>query len=228
MTTIVDDLIDRRVAELAARLNGSRRATADILREVRHGLTDAAQGYRDDGMPPEEAARAAIDEFGEPTELAREFQVELVSRQTRLALGFVAASGPVSEVLSRIQWSNSSYAPVSAPPEYTYFLALFMDVQGWALSLFAVGMLLVMGFGVRRFAFRVRMAQAVAVGILAKVVVVSVAGVALMYLFGVPVMADGALGIALGLLYPLTTVYLAWLAWRCARTATWANRLAVA
>jgi len=176
-------------------------------------------------MPPEEAARAAIAEFGEPTELAREFQVELVSRQTRLALGFVAASGPVSEVLSRIQWSNSSYTPDSSPPEYTYLLALFVDVQGWGLSLFAVGMLLVMGFGVRRFAFRVRIAQLVAVGILSKVIVVSVAGVALMYLYRMPVVADGVFGFVLGLLYPLTTVYLAWLAWRCARTATWANRL---
>ena len=101
--------------------------------------------------------------------------MELASRQTRLALGFLAVSAPVTEVVSRVQWSNSPL-PYERPPEYTFVLAWLLDAQAWAGSLIAVGVLLAMGFGIGRFHFRARLGQVVGYGIGAHVVVATGVG----------------------------------------------------
>ncbi|HIW62669.1 MAG TPA: hypothetical protein H9881_09450 [Candidatus Stackebrandtia excrementipullorum] len=226
MTFDVDhDLIDDRVAELARRLDGSRRTRSDLLREVRHGLVDTADAYRASGLPPAEATRHALAEFGDPVALAPEFQVELASRQTRLALGFLAVSAPVTEVVSRVQWSNSPL-PYERPPEYTFVLAWLLDAQAWAGSLIAVGVLLAMGFGIGRFHFRARLGQVVGYGIGAHVVVATGVGWLVAMLFEPQSTSTGAVGVVWMVLYSAPGVYLAWLAWRCLRTAGRAARLA--
>ena len=69
--------VDAYLRTLAAGLPGSRRARASILAEVADGLTECAEAYEARGLPAAAAARAAITEFGDPTELAAEFAGEL-------------------------------------------------------------------------------------------------------------------------------------------------------
>ncbi|TWJ10854.1 hypothetical protein LX16_4278 [Stackebrandtia albiflava] len=223
------DLVERFVDDLSARLDGSRRAKADMLREVRHGLSDAAAGYRESGMAAAEAEAAAVAEFGRPAELAGEFQVELAARQTRFALGFFAVTGPVGETLSRIQWSNAEpVGPVASPPEYTYLLSQAVDVVGWGASLLAVVLLLAMGFGFSPLRFRTGLAQLVAWSMLAKVVLFTVAGAALMVLYGRFEPFADPFSLLVGLSHPVFAGVAVWLAWRCLRTAGHADRLAPA
>lgn len=227
MVDVRDDRIDRCIAELSAHLDGPRRAKADLLREVGHGLADTVDAYREEGMSPGEATRAALTEFGDPVRLASEFQLELASRQTRWALGFLAVVGPVTEVLSRVHWSNSAVEGAQPPPDYTFVLAWLVDFQAWALSLAAVGILLAMDFGLRWFTFGVKLARVVAASIMVKVVVTTVLGGAVMGLFAGSVGLGDIGGIVLAVLNPVSALYLVWLAWRCSRTASYAQRLAM-
>ena len=64
-------VIDAYVAELGGLL-GSRRAER-IAAEVRDHLSECAEHLMGSGRSPEDAERAAIDAFGDPSDLAEEF-----------------------------------------------------------------------------------------------------------------------------------------------------------
>jgi hypothetical protein len=222
----VADPIARHVSALAARLDGPRRAKADMLREVRHGLHDAADAHREAGATPDAAAAAAVAEFGDPAELAGDFQIELAARQSRHALAFLTVVGPVTEVTSRILWSNAPM-PVSRPPDLAFVLADVMDVLSWGLSIVAAVLLVGCGLGARWIDMRARFTRFVGYGVIAKISLSFVGGVALTLLFNTAaasgglqvwtVVQNGALVAMWG--------YAGWLTWRCLRVARQAEVL---
>lgn len=221
------DPIAGHVAALRSQLCGPRGAKADILREVRDGLADAAEGYEAEGAPPQRAAELAVAEFGEPAEIAGGYQVELAARQSRFALAFMAMLGPVLEVSSRILWSNSP-APVDrVVPEWALWLAWLQDTMAWTMSIAAALALVGFGLGARWLAFRVVFVRTVGYALLVKLLFMTVAGYLLTRAFD-PGHPEGALGVFEYVFGPVTLVVggvLLWLAWRCLRVAGRARRL---
>jgi hypothetical protein len=83
--------IDGYLAGLAGMLRGPRRARADLLAEARDSLHDAADAYREMGLPLAEARRRAVAEFGDYAEIAPAYQAELAVAQGRRTALLIAA-----------------------------------------------------------------------------------------------------------------------------------------
>lgn len=79
-------LIDAYVAELASRL------PANAVPELADGLLETWHHHLGQGMPPTEAARAAIAEFGTPTQITDAFTAHAPGRRTARTL---LATGPI-------------------------------------------------------------------------------------------------------------------------------------
>lgn len=110
--------IDDFVHELGGRLRGPGRFTTDLLTEVRDGLTDAAEGYRSDGLPAGTAELAAITEFGSVRLLAADFQAELAARAVRsLALRIVIVTA-VLLAAGDLTWRGAPWAGTTPPAGY--------------------------------------------------------------------------------------------------------------
>ncbi|HEX6354706.1 permease prefix domain 1-containing protein [Actinophytocola sp.] len=77
------DPITSHVAALERALRGPQRTRRGMIAEARAGLMDAADAYRADGLPPEQAAARAVRDFGAVGEVAPSFQDELTARQGR-------------------------------------------------------------------------------------------------------------------------------------------------
>ena len=88
-------LVDAYLAELSGRLAGDASARAAIVAELEDGLWAAIAARQARGLPPEEAARAAVAEFGEPRTVAAGFGPELAAATgRRVGLGLLA-TGPL-------------------------------------------------------------------------------------------------------------------------------------
>jgi hypothetical protein len=107
------------LAEVAARLPGSPRAHSGIVAELRSGLEDAADAHRSAGLPPAEAAQAAIGEFGDPAQIADGFRAEIAASLARRAALAVLVTGPLvgllwiltavaSHIAPHLQWAGLS------------------------------------------------------------------------------------------------------------------------
>jgi hypothetical protein len=79
-------LIDAYVAELTSRL------PANAVAELADGLLETWHHHLGQGLPPTEAARAAIAEFGTPTEINDAFTAQAPGRRTARIL---LATGPI-------------------------------------------------------------------------------------------------------------------------------------
>jgi hypothetical protein len=100
------ELLDGWLADLGARLRGPSRARNAVLTELRDGLLEALDAHRDAGLAPSDAARAALDEFGEPAEIARAFAPELAGRQARRTAMALIGTGPLVGLL----WGSAAAA----------------------------------------------------------------------------------------------------------------------
>ncbi|GAA1027962.1 hypothetical protein GCM10009557_11280 [Virgisporangium ochraceum] len=121
--------------ELARGLPGSRRARNAILAEVGDGLADTVETHRARGATPDEAARAAVAEFGSPRALAAHFATELAGATAhRVGLALIC-TGPVvglvwlAAFIARgdgLDWRSDLGALLSSIPTYAVVLALVM------------------------------------------------------------------------------------------------------
>jgi hypothetical protein len=91
--------IEGYLAEVTARLPRPPRAQAGIVAELRSGLLDATDAHRSAGLPPAEAALAAVREFGEPAQVAAGFSAELAAGQARRVVVTLLATGPLVGLL---------------------------------------------------------------------------------------------------------------------------------
>jgi hypothetical protein len=89
------DAVEGYLAAVAGRLTAPPAARAAITEELRDGLLESLETHRARGCTPQEAAAAAIAEFGDPGAVAAAFGPELAAVQARrVALGLLA-SGPL-------------------------------------------------------------------------------------------------------------------------------------
>ncbi len=91
--------VEGYLAEVAARLPGPPRARAGIVAELRSGLLDALDAHRSAGLPPAQAAQAAIGEFGDPAQVADGFRAELAAGQARRLVVTLLVTGPLVGLL---------------------------------------------------------------------------------------------------------------------------------
>jgi len=87
------------LAEIAARLPGSGRVRAGIVAELRAGLLDATDAYQAAGLTADQAATAAMREFGDPAQIAAAFGPELGARHARSTALALVSTGPVIGLL---------------------------------------------------------------------------------------------------------------------------------
>ncbi|MEO3771552.1 permease prefix domain 1-containing protein [Micromonospora sp. B9E7] len=139
-----DVLVDEHLREFAARLQGPARLKSDLLTEARHGLLDAVEAYRESGLPPTEAQRRAVVEFGSPAQLLASWQTELAAGALRgLSLRVLAIAG-VGMVAGDLTWKGSSWSDGPRPPAGYLLLSNSVDwIWAGALLLAVAGLLVV-------------------------------------------------------------------------------------
>ncbi|MGC1213009.1 MAG: permease prefix domain 1-containing protein [Micromonospora sp.] len=141
-----DVLVEERLRELADHLRGPARLKADLLTEARDALRDAAEAYRDSGLPAGEAERRAVAEFGTTGELAPGYQAELAAGALRrLALRALAVALALMAG-GDLTWRGSSWSDGPPPPEGFLLLhaslnGIWLTVAGLALVGLLVGVL---------------------------------------------------------------------------------------
>jgi hypothetical protein len=91
--------VEGYLAEVTARLPGPARVPAGIVAELRSGLLDAADAHRSAGLPPAQAALAAIREFGDPAQVAAGFGAEIAASQARRVAVALLVTGPLVGLL---------------------------------------------------------------------------------------------------------------------------------
>jgi hypothetical protein len=92
-------VVEAYTAAVAERIDAPASMLVDIRDEVADGLSEAIEGYRRLGLSPDDAARAAVAEFGEPTAMAAALRTEVrlaCARRTGLRL---MVTGPVVGLL---------------------------------------------------------------------------------------------------------------------------------
>jgi hypothetical protein len=130
-------VVEGHVRRLDRALTGPRRVKADLLREVRDGLVDAAEGHRVEGVPPAEAERRAVAEFGAVPELAPVYQAELAAAAAR-SLGIrVTAVFAVLGIAGNLMWRGAPWTGPQPPAGYLFVSGL-IDRVGLALVLTGV------------------------------------------------------------------------------------------
>ncbi|MFD0823237.1 permease prefix domain 1-containing protein, partial [Micromonospora zhanjiangensis] len=113
-----DVLIDGYVRDLGRRLHGPAHAKRDLLTEVRDGLTDAVEGYREGGLPPDRAEELAMAEFGPTGRLAAEFQAELAAFSVRtLAVRIALVTGGLI-FSANLMWQGAPWTGPRPPATY--------------------------------------------------------------------------------------------------------------
>ncbi|MER7590752.1 permease prefix domain 1-containing protein [Micromonospora sp. NPDC127501] len=175
-----DVMVDEHLRELAARLQGPARLKSDLLTEARHGLLDAVEAYRESGVPPTEAQRRAVVEFGSPAQLLPSWQAELAVGALRgLSLRMLAIAG-VGVVAGDLTWRGSSWSGGPRPPAGYLLLAASVDWIWMGALLLAVAGLLVVWASARAPRPGLALAQrAVGAGLTGVLVLGIVAGSAL-------------------------------------------------
>ena len=123
--------IEGHVRRLDRALTGPRRLKADMLREVRHGLLDAAEAYQAAGVA--EPERRAIAEFGAVPDVAPAYQAELATSATRsVAIRITAAYG-VGAFAANLMWTGAPWSG-EPPPAAFQVLAQVINLVGNGLA----------------------------------------------------------------------------------------------
>jgi hypothetical protein len=125
-------MIDEYVHQLGRALSGPNRLKADLLTEARHSLLDAAQGYREDGMPAAAAERQAVIEFGAVPELVPGYQSELAASAVRTLALRMFIVGSLLVAKADLMWQG---VPQRGPNPTTGYLLLTGSLDGiWIIS----------------------------------------------------------------------------------------------
>lgn len=126
-------MIDEYLHRLSRTLRGPRRLKADLLTEARHGLEDAAEGYRAAGLTDAEAQRRAVAEFGPVPAIAAAYQVELAAWATRRLSIRIVGIWLLLLLTADLMWQGAPWAG-TAPPPTGYRLLSAALTWAWAAA----------------------------------------------------------------------------------------------
>jgi hypothetical protein len=124
-------MIDAYVHALGQRLRGPHGPKADLVREVRHSLDDAAEAYVDAGLDPRAAESRAVTEFGDLDELVPAYQAELSALAVHGLARRVAAVAVLLVAGADLMWRGAPWTG-PAPPAGYRLLAGALDLL-WVL-----------------------------------------------------------------------------------------------
>ncbi len=146
--------VEGYLAEITALLPGPSRVRAGIVAELRSGLLDATDAHRSAGLPPSQAALAAIREFGNPTQVAAGFRAEIAASQARRAAIALLVTGPLVGLLwiataaashlrigLGLPWHWTGLSPGLGVGIYLVAAAIGITAWGAMLSIAATGRL---------------------------------------------------------------------------------------
>jgi hypothetical protein len=205
------EAVEAYVARLGQALVGPRRTKAELLREVRDGLTDATEAYQRGGLSELEAQAKAVADFGPVAELAPEYQHELAAaqgRRTALLTGLILAP---QHLVWAVVGHDASRDPAWHPGPGYVLLSSGVELLG-GISL---GLALVLLLGLTRYG---RLARPTGLFALALAPLVGSLGVVLTLLGPVPPLSPYGLPWTFAfLLAPLAL--LGHSAWRCLATS---------
>lgn len=92
-------MVEGYLDEIARRLPGPDRAHGDVVAELRTGLVDTMEAYQSAGLSTDQAAQAAIREFGDPGRVAAGFRAEIAAAQARRVVVTLLVTGPLTGLL---------------------------------------------------------------------------------------------------------------------------------
>jgi hypothetical protein len=138
--------VERYLADVTARLPGPARAQGGIVAELRSGLLDATDAHTSAGLPPAEAALAAVREFGDPAQVAVGFSAEIAASQARRVAVTLLMTGPLVGLLwiatalaSHLGLPFAPHWPWAGPSPglraVIYLVAIAAGVTAWAAVL---------------------------------------------------------------------------------------------
>lgn len=143
--------IEDYVGALERRLAGPARLKADMLREVRDSLADAAEAYADRGLGSGAAQERAVAEFGAVGELAPAYQAELALGAARQLVLRIAAAAAIFSTTSWLTWYGAPWTDGPQPPLPGYFIVSeTVDLLGFGKAIAGVLALLALQWMARR------------------------------------------------------------------------------
>ncbi|RZU73213.1 hypothetical protein EV384_1613 [Micromonospora kangleipakensis] len=142
-------LVEEHLRELAGRLHGPGRLKSDLITEARHALLDAAEAYREDGLPAAEAERRAVAEFGSPTQLVPGYQAELTAGALRRLAVRALAVAVALMAGGDLTWRGAHWDGGPPPVGYHVLSASLNGIWGLVAGLALAGLLL--GFLAARY-----------------------------------------------------------------------------
>lgn len=126
-------VIDDYVAELRRELDFDPALAGRLASEIEDHLRDAAEA--DPAWPSPEAERRAVERFGLGREIAAQFAVDAVDRQTRRTWITLAVTVAVTFVAMRLRviWldGDSIYALATLVDRYAFIAALTVGLVAW-------------------------------------------------------------------------------------------------
>ncbi|WP_119728549.1 permease prefix domain 1-containing protein [Thermomonospora amylolytica] len=149
--------MEEYVAALTAALHGPARVRARMVGDIRDGLVDTADAYAQEGMPPQDAAREAVRDFGPVGEIAASCQRELTVVQARHTARVVALTVPFLLAC----WYAIRAADPGLPPA-AHLLGLQLAAVAATAAVFSSATLVVTGSLARRLPTPSRLPLAVA------------------------------------------------------------------
>ena len=115
------DALATYLSDVAAQLYGPRRRRATILAELRDGLDQATEDNITAGLTPDQAAAAAITQFGHPRAVGDAFGGELATAYARRTIAWFIVTGPLVGIwwlllLQPSPWRTGLIALLAAIP----------------------------------------------------------------------------------------------------------------
>jgi HAAS len=116
-----EDAVATYLSDVAAQLYGPRRRREAILAELRDGLDQATEDHIAAGLTPDQAATAAITQFGTPQAVADAFSGELATAYARRTIALFIVTGPLVGIwwlllLQPSPWRTGLIALLAAIP----------------------------------------------------------------------------------------------------------------
>lgn len=130
-------MIERYVGALDKRLRGPGPLKVDLITEAWDSLIDAAESYREGGLPDATAQRLAVEDFGPIGAVARDYQGMLAAAHGARTLRTLLLVIPLSHLmweLNRKFWIGAWGNFGGPPPDWYLLITHANDLTPWVVA----------------------------------------------------------------------------------------------